>query len=92
MYQPLNPPDDRHHDGTGWRGAAALFVVMTAVVAGHAVVRAASPRSSSRTTCTPFVQAIGRSDSKVVLAPGLHSGSFAGKDPLGNATTVSFTC
>lgn len=29
---------------------------------------------------------------KVVLGPGLHSGSFTGKDQPGKAVTGSFTC
>ena len=37
MYQQAHQSDDRHHSWTGWRGAAALFVVMAVVAAGHAV-------------------------------------------------------
>jgi hypothetical protein len=150
---------------------------MTVVAAGHAVAKAASPRSSSRTACAPVVKTIGGAparvfcgpakatarvgstayrfaggacgkapgftvnvgtlsfassarvsyfgislprakagtytgtqvtlsfsvggrrhslvsgaSAKVVLGPGLHSGSFTGKDLLGKAVTGSFTC
>jgi hypothetical protein len=177
MYQPPHQSDDRHDDWTGWRGAAALVVVMAVVAAGHAVAEAASPWSSSRAACIPVVKTIGgaparvfcgpakatakvgstayrfaggacrkapgftvnvgtlsfassarvsyfgislprakagiytgtqvtlsvnvggrrhslasSAGAKVVLGPGLHSGSFAGKDLLGKAITGSFTC
>lgn len=176
MYQPPHQSDDRH-DWTGWRGAAALFVVMAVVAAGHAVASAASPWSASRTACAPAVKTIGGAPARVfcgpakatakvgstdfrfaggacqkapgftvnlgtlsfassarvsyfgislpvakagtytgaqvtlsfnvggrhhslvpgagaklVLGPGLHSGSFTGKDLLGKAITGSFTC
>jgi hypothetical protein len=84
MYHPTQQSDEGHHDWTGWRGAAALFVVMAVVAAGHAVAKAASPWSSPSTACTPRA--------KVVLGPGLHSGRFTGKDLLGKASTGRSTC
>jgi hypothetical protein len=177
MYQAPHQSDNRHHDWTGWRGAAALVVVMALVAAGHAAAKAASAWSPSTTACTPVVKTIGgaparvfcgpakatakvgstayrfvggacreapgftvnvgtlslassarvsylgislprakagtytgtqvtlsfnvgsqrhslvsSAGAKVVLGPGLHSGSFAGKDLLGKAITGFFTC
>ena len=69
MYQPPHQSDQRHHDWTGWRGAVALVTVMAVVVAGHAVARAASPWSSSRTACTPVVKTIGGAPARVFCRP-----------------------
>jgi hypothetical protein len=69
MYLPLHQSDHRHDDGTGWRGAVALFVVMMVIAAGHAVATAASPLGTSRTTCTPAVKTIGGAPARVFCGP-----------------------
>ena len=177
MYLHPHESDHQHDDGTGWRGAIALLVVLGVIGVGHAATTVASPLRTSRITCTPGVRSIAgvparvfcgpakasvkvgsatyafagggclkqprfsvnvgtlsfdpgakvsyfglslpraragrytgkqvtlsvtagthhialtsRPGTTVLLRPGLHSGTFAGSDVLGNTVTGSFSC
>jgi hypothetical protein len=40
MYMPVHSRDQRHDDGTGWRGFIALLALTSVIAAGHAAANA----------------------------------------------------
>ena len=61
--------DHQHDDGTGWRGAIALLVLLGVIGVGHAATTAASPLRTSRVTCTPGVRSIAGVPARVFCGP-----------------------
>ncbi len=73
MYLHPHESDHQHDDGTGWRGAIALLVVLGVIGVGHAATTAASPLRTSRVTCTPGVRSIAGVPARVFCGPAKAS-------------------
>lgn len=94
--------DHQHDDGTGWRGAIALLVLLGVIGVGHAATTAASPLRTSRVTCTPGVRSIAGVPARVFCGPakasvkvGSATYAFAGGGCLKQprfSVTGSFSC